>query len=147
MEHFRSDGSLETGHHGAVLCNCCRITFVDSSSQPMNSDTEQIYNFQILSVIVLGTEDAENWEMSSGLILRNSNGRTSALHGVHYDMCERRYLGLKTRSLLFPKCHSEKCSCLPASESMPEIRSVSTLAFTRILTKYLAQKWALGNAL
>lgn len=65
MEHFRSDGSLETGHHDAVLCKCSRITFVDRSSQPMNSDTEQIYNFQTLSVIVLGTEDAENWEMSS----------------------------------------------------------------------------------
>lgn len=65
MERFRSAGSLEAGHHRAVLCKCSRVTFVDSSSRPMDSDTEQICNLQTLSVVVLGTEDAENWEMSS----------------------------------------------------------------------------------
>lgn len=49
----------------AALCKCNRVTFVDNSLQPMNSDMEQIDNFQTLSVIVLGAEDAENWEISS----------------------------------------------------------------------------------
>lgn len=65
MVHFRSGGSLEIVHHHAVLCKRSRVTFVDNPSQPTNSDTEQIYDVQTLSVIVLGAEDAEDWKISS----------------------------------------------------------------------------------
>lgn len=69
-----------------------------------------------------------------GLILRNSNRRTSALHDIYYDIWDSRGAHCS-----FPSGHLEKCLCLPALE----IRPISSLVFTLVLTKYLAQKWAL----